>query len=202
MSQRTGGDSLMRGLYLFNGNEQEQCDGPFSPVWALLAGTTWHSWQHGPLPLARAPLDHCCRVRAGVGVTPARAGCAETCGAVRSALSDHSCSRRLHGAGVASSLNLRDHYSPAPAVPPTLNTKDQRTELLPLARALRPRAPGRPAGRRVSPAHAVTLRTGPLPDKGSRGVTSACAGPRRSTGSSGSSATSHPRSREAYSPAA
>lgn len=33
-----GGNSLMRGRYLFNGNEQEQYDRSFSPVWALLTG--------------------------------------------------------------------------------------------------------------------------------------------------------------------
>jgi hypothetical protein len=59
------------------------------------------------------------------------------CGIVRSARSDHPCLRRLNGAGVASGLDLRDHYSPACAVPPALNTEDQRTELLPFARVLR-----------------------------------------------------------------
>jgi hypothetical protein len=83
------------------------------------------------LPLALAPPDHCRRVRAGVGFTPARAGCAETCGVVRSARSDHSCSRRLHGAGVASGLHLRDHYSPACAVPPALNTAGPENRVAP-----------------------------------------------------------------------
>lgn len=44
--------------------------------------------------------------------------------------SDRSCSRRLHGVGGASGIDLRDHYTPACAVPPALNTEVQRTELL------------------------------------------------------------------------
>lgn len=44
--------------------------------------------------------------------------------------SDRSCSRRLHGVGVASGIDHRDHYSPACAVSPALNTEVQRTELL------------------------------------------------------------------------
>jgi hypothetical protein len=121
-------------------------------------------------------------------VTPARAGCAETCGVVQSARSDHSCSHRLHGAGVASGLDLRDHYSPACAVSPALNTEDQRTELLPLARALRPRAPGRPDRA--------------LPAKSSRGVTPARAGATWCSARSAGTRTSHFRSRGRYTEAA
>lgn len=68
--------------------------------------------------------------------------------------------RRLHGAGVASGPDRRDHHCPACAVPPASNTENQRTELLPLTRALRHEHRPAKSSRGVTPARSESTSAG------------------------------------------